>query len=213
MVKFAIFDLDDTLYPCSSGLMEEVGRRIHTWLREHMGLTFEEAVLMRRSYYHRYGTTLGGLIVEHDIDTHDYLTYVHDIPLEDYISPDSALAAVLDALPLRRVVYTNATSDYAWRVLRALGVAERFERVIGIEEVCLRNKPCQDAYEQALVQLGAWGPECIMVEDSVRNLCPAKVLGMTTVLVGSGVDLCVDYVVGSVLDIGQVVDEILRDAG
>jgi len=215
-LKFIIFDLDDTLYPRHNGLMQEVGHRIQTWLRDHLGLTWEEAISLRHQYFQRYGTTMGGLVAEHDVDVHAYLMFVHDIRVEEYLGPDPALAAMLRSIPLRKVVYTNATSEYAWRVLRALGVAEQFERVIGVEEVGLRNKINRDAYERMLAFLGAQGPECIMVEDSARNLQPASALGLTTVLVdalpGEAAQHVhqVDYVVGNVLEVGQVVARIPR---
>jgi putative hydrolase of the HAD superfamily len=213
MAKFIIFDLDDTLYPSSNGLMDEIGRRIQTWLCEHLNLSWEDAVALRRKYYRQYGTTLGGLVAEHEIDAHDYLVYVHDIPLEEYIAPNPALGAMLETIPLRCVVYTNATAEYARRVLRVLGVAEHFEDIVGIEDVGLLNKPYQEAYERVLVRLEAWGPECIMVEDAARNLRPAKALGMTTVLVNALPDWSVDYVVGDVLQVGSVVKKIIEDAG
>ena len=209
--KFIIFDLDDTLYARADGLMHEVGRRIEVWLRDFLDLTGKEAMARRRDYYQRYGTTLGGLVAEHDVDVHDYLTFVHDIDVAAYIDPDPALGAMLDAIPLRKAIYTNATSEYAWRVLRRLDVGGRFERVIGIEEVGLRNKPYHDAFEQVLSMLGTHGAECIMVEDTARNLQPAKALGLTTVLVDAVPDGSVDYVVGSVLEVGGVVNSLLGD--
>jgi putative hydrolase of the HAD superfamily len=213
--KFIIFDLDDTIYPRDTGLMQEVGRRIQTWLCNHLGLTWEEAIALRRDYYLRYGTTLGGLLARHEIDAHDYLTFVHDIPVEKYLDSDPALVAMLDTIPLRKAIYTNGTSRHGWRVLRALGVANHFEQVIGIEEVGLRNKPRRDAFEHVLTLLDAEGSECLMVEDSARNLQPAKALGMTTVLVhtdpgseiANGED-SVDFVVSSVLDVGLVVSNL-----
>jgi len=185
-------------------------------------------------YLHRYGTTLGGLMAEHKIEARDYLTFVHDIPVGEYLEPSPALSAMLDEIPLRRAIYTNATSTYGQRALHALGVADRFERVIGIEEVGLRNKFQREAYEQALALLDARGPECIMVEDSVGNLQPAKELGLTTVWVredgstarpyvgpgahGEGAmwgeheeapEKHVDFVVENVLEVREVVDRLL----
>ena len=209
-LKFIIFDLDDTLYPRDSGLMQEVGRRIQTWLCNHLGLAWEAAVALRRDYYQRYGTTMGGLIAEQDVDVHDYLAFVHDIPVEEYLGPNLALDTMLASIPLRKAVYTNSTSEYGWRVLRALGVAGHFEQVIGIEEAGLRNKPYHDAYECTLALLGARGSECIMVEDSARNLRPAKALGMTTVLVDAEPNENADFVVESVLEVGRVVSGLLR---
>ena len=212
-LKFIIFDLDDTLYARDRGLMQEVGRRIQLWVCNHLGVSWEEAIAVRRDYFRQYGTTMGGLVAEHDVDIHDYLVFVHDIPVEEYLGPDPALAAMLDSISLRKAIYTNATSEYGWRVLRALGVAGHFERVIGIEEVGLRNKAYRDAYERMLALLGVQGRECIMVEDIARNLRPAKALGLTTVLVNADgstefaqvPDESVDFVVGSVLEVGWVV--------
>jgi putative hydrolase of the HAD superfamily len=231
--RFIIFDLDDTLYPRDTGLMHEVGCRIQMWLCDYLGLTWEEAIVRRREYFHRYGTTLGGLIAEHGMGAYDYLAFVHDVPVEEYLDPDPALAAMLDALPLQKAIYTNATSGYGWRVLRALGVADQFEQVIGIEEVGLRNKSNRDAYERTLELLDAQGCECIMVEDTAHNLRPARELGLTTVLVDTDGSMArpsadaedsprsdlatvpdehADFVVGNVLEVGQVVRRLLRRA-
>jgi putative hydrolase of the HAD superfamily len=212
-----LFDLDQTLYPRESGLQQEVGRRIQTWVCEHLELTWEEGYEVRRDYFIRYGTTLNGLIVERGIDAKDYLAYVHDIPVEEYLGPNPVLRAMLSALPLRRAVYTNANTEYSWRVLRALGVSECFERVISIEDVGLRNKLYPEAYEEALALVDARGAECIMVEDTARNLEAAKALGLTTVLIRrDGVvgfvedgDENVDFFLDGVLKVGQVVEGLL----
>jgi len=209
LLDFIIFDLDDTLYPRSDGLLQEVERRIEVWLRDRLGLTWEEAAALRIEYFQQHGTTLGGLIANQDVDAHAYLTFVHDVAVEEYLEPNPALAAMLDSISLRKAVFTNAPAQYSWRVLRALGVEEQFEQVIGIEEVGLRGKPFLDAYRQALARLDARGCECVMVEDAVRNLRPAKMLGMTTVLVGEEDHDDVDFVVGDVLQVGRVVSELV----
>jgi putative hydrolase of the HAD superfamily len=213
-LKFIIFDLDDTLYPRNSGLRQELGRRIQLWVQRRFDLSWEEASAMRRDYFLRYGTTLGGLIAEHDVDAHEYLHFVHDVQVGEYLAPDPTLADMLDAIPLRKAIYTNATVGYAGRVLRALGVTDRFEQVTGIEEVGLRSKPRLDAYECMLARLGARGPECVMVEDSARNLKPAKALGLTTVLVDAEPDGdgSADFVVESVLEVRQVMGDLLHRA-
>jgi putative hydrolase of the HAD superfamily len=190
--------------------MEEMGRRIQAWLCDRLDLTWQEASDLRRDYLHQYGTTMGGLMAEHDIDVGEYLEFVHDIRVEDYLEPYLALEEMLEEIPLRKVVYTNATSEYGRRVLEALGVIDQFERIIGIEEVGLRNKFSREAYECTLALLETKGPACIMVEDLARNLRPAKELGLTTILVDAEVDEYVDFAVESVLDVGWVVDRLLR---
>jgi len=205
-----IFDLDDTLYPRNVGLMQEIGRRITLWVQKSLDVTFEEAVALRQAYLHRYGTTLGGLTAEHQVDVDDYLAFVHDIPIERYVRPNPRLAAMLSAIPLCKAVFTNATSEHAWRVLRALDVADRFEWVVGIREVDFNNKPRLEAYQRLLAFLHAQGPDCILVEDRVVNLRPGKRLGMTTVLVDATPEEGVDFAVGDVLEVGPLVARLLE---
>jgi len=213
-LEVVIFDLDNTLYHGDSGLLQEIGRRIRVWLQRAMGISPDEAARIQKDYYTRYGTTMGGLVVEQqDLDVYDYLEYVHDIAVESYVGADSQLAAMLDALALRKVVYTNATSEYGWRVLRALGVDDHFEQVVGIGEVNLRNKVYRDAYEHMLRLISAHSRRCIMVEDWVSNLLAAKELGMITILVGTERADHVDYVVDSVLDVEHVVRKVLCAGG
>jgi putative hydrolase of the HAD superfamily len=118
---------------------------------------------------------------------------------------------MLKGIPLRKALYTNGTSDYGQRVLRALGIADQFERVIGIQEVGLLNKVNRDAYERMLGLLGTKATSCIMVEDFAPNLRAAKELGMTTVLVGGGVSEDADLAVANVLGVGPMVDRLLAD--
>jgi putative hydrolase of the HAD superfamily len=217
--EFVIFDLDNTLYPHGSGVMEEIGRRIQVWICDRLDLSWEEATDVRRRYLRRYGTTMGGLMTEHDIDIGQYLTFVHDIPIEEYLEPDPALAEMLAGIPLRKAVYTNATSEHGQRVLQVLDIADQFERIIGIREAGLRNKLNREAYERMLALLGVEGGACIMVEDSPRNLPPAKALGMTTILIDHKegerfVDVperCIDFAVDTVQEVGMVIDVLLRD--
>jgi len=204
-----IFDLDETLYPRDAGLMREIGQRIEVWIRRSLGLSPDEAAALRQAYLHKYGTTLGGLLAEHEVDADAYLEFVHDVPVEARLRPDPALAQMLDAIPLHKVVFTNATSEHGWRVLQALGVADRFEQVIGIREMGLHNKPHLEAYRTLLRRLGAQGPACILVDDRAENLRPAKRLGMTTVLVDAAVAEGVDFVVQHVLDVGDLVARLL----
>ncbi|MFW6082424.1 MAG: pyrimidine 5'-nucleotidase [Chloroflexota bacterium] len=219
-LKFLVFDLDNTLYPRGSGVMEEIGRRIQLWLCRERDLTWEQATILRKAYLRQYGTTMGGLMQEGDADMDHYLDFVHDIPIETYLGPDEQLNRMLERIPLRKVVYTNATSAHGRRVLSALGIRSCFERIIGIENVGMRNKFIPEAYERMLALLDASGQECVMVEDSPRNLPPAKAAGMITVLVAQErrddlvvCDDAVDFVVENVLGVEHVIDRLLSDAG
>ena len=210
MFRFLIFDLDETLYPRSAGLMQEIGARINRYLIENLQLPPEQANALRQRYYQQHGTALRGLVVERpDVDPEDYLHFVHDIRLADYIGPEPALADMLRSIPLTKVIFTNATIEHAQNVLNILGIADQFADIIDVRRVEFVSKPNAEAYRRLLNILQATGGECILIEDSARNLLPGKALGMTTILVDSADCADVDYCVHEILGIKDVVDAAL----
>ena len=198
MIKYILFDLDDTLYSSEIGLMAAIGQRIHQYMQERVGLDPVAARDLRRHYLQTYGTTLKGLQIHYNVDTEEYLSYVHDVPLGDYLKPDKALDRVLTEIQAEKIIFTHATIEHARRVLRFLGVEHHFSRIFDIRAINYENKARPGAHRRVLDMLGARPEECLMVEDSVRNLKPAKELGMVTVLVnssgGDGVDFAIDDV-------------------
>jgi putative hydrolase of the HAD superfamily len=199
--RYLLCDLDDTLYPASSGVMRVVGRRITDYMAERLGIPDESVDQTKRKYYQQYGTTMRGLILHYGIDPEDYLRFVHDLPVDEYIQPDPALDTMLSSISLHKAVFTNADRDHAWRVLGALGVRHHFKWIIDVHDFGFLSKPHPSAYLRILEILGARADECIMVEDVAHNLAPAKAMGMATVLVREdsstgeccpdGVDTCI----------------------
>lgn len=175
-----VFDLDNTLYPPSMGLFPQIERRMTTWVMEHLGLTRKKADHLRATYWKSYGTTLAGLMREHQVDPASYLDFVHDIDFS-VLSPDTELAAHISTLPGRRIVYTNADIRYAARVLTARGLAGLFDAVYGVEEAGFLPKPEQAAFE-AVFKLDRLAPErAAMFEDDSHNLLAPHAMGMRTV--------------------------------
>ncbi len=205
MLRFGLFDLDDTLYAAQSGLWTAIGDRIDRYLVERLGLAADGVRAKRREWFDTYGTTLNGLRTEHQVDPADYLAFVHDLPLEDFLQPNAALDAMLTRLPVEKVIFTNADAPHALRVVNRLGIAHHFQAVIDIQALAFANKPEPRAYQFVLDQLGAAGPECFFVDDAPRNLQPARMLGMMTVLVSPAPVTArlarVDYVIADILDL------------
>jgi putative hydrolase of the HAD superfamily len=213
MIRILLFDLDDTLYPRSAGVMDQIRQLILRYIRERLHLSPEEADELRRSYFMTYGTTMRGLQIERHIDADEFLHYVHDIPLEAYLQPNPKLDAVLASIPQEKVVFTNATREHAERVLAVLGIRRRFDQIIDVRDMDYESKPQPAAYRHICELLGVEPRECLIVEDNIRNLQPAQAIGMTTVLVqdgsvppGDGVD----YVIDRIEEIGNVVDSLER---
>jgi putative hydrolase of the HAD superfamily len=211
MIRTILFDLDETLYPPRAGIMGQIRDQILEYICTRLRLPAEEADALRRDYLHTYGTTMRGLQINHQIDPDEYLRYVHDIALQEYLQANRELDAVLAALPQQKVVFTNASREHAERVLGLLGVRRHFARIVDVRDMEYESKPQPAAYQRICDLLGVRPEECLIVEDNVRNLQPAKALGMTTVLVrdghlgpGDGVD----YAINRIEEIGSVLEQI-----
>ncbi|MHB2017343.1 MAG: pyrimidine 5'-nucleotidase [Candidatus Xenobia bacterium] len=181
MTRHWLFDLDDTLYPASAGLFPLVSRRITERISALLSLPPEEARVVQRRYWKEYGTSMRGLIVNHGVDPEPFLAYVHDVPVEQYLGPDPALRHMLERLGGPRHVFTNSPSEFADRVLAALGVADLFESVFDIRHAGYVPKPNPDAYHRVLARLACDGSSCIMIDDSMQNLHAARQHGIRTV--------------------------------
>lgn len=208
--QYILFDLDDTLYPRAAGLMNAIGERILLYMIQKVGIPPDDATLKKHYYYQHYGTSLQGLIHEYQIDPVEYLNFVHDINPQDFLGASPPLNRMLQAILLPKVIFTNADMAHSQRVLDTLQVRSHFERIIDIYTLNYRSKPNPLAYQQVLEILGVPGESCIIVEDSARNLIPAKDLGMTTILVdGEAQSLAIDYTVPTIFHVENVLRKLL----
>jgi pyrimidine 5'-nucleotidase len=179
-------DLDDTLYPNDNGLWGAIRERMAQFMENRLGFSPEEIPEIRRTYFETYGTTLKGLQINYQVDADEYLSYVHDLPLEKYIAPDEKIRPLLTSLPQRKWIFTNADINHARRVLSILDIDDCFAGIIDIHALRFFCKPDLQAYHNALSVAGENNPiHCVMFDDAPRNLVPAKQLGMTTIQVGT----------------------------
>ena len=77
--KTWIFDLDNTLYPRHVNLFEQVDQKIRDYVARVLDVPPVEARELQKSYYRDYGTTLRGLMLEHDVAPDEFLEFVHDV--------------------------------------------------------------------------------------------------------------------------------------
>ena len=176
-----LFDLDDTLYPASLGLFRLVSERILVFIRRTLNLGEEEARHLQRAYWRRYGTSLYGLMQHHDLDPEPFLEFVHDVPVEEYLTVDPGLVEILGRLPARRHVFTNGPSEFAERVLRALGYRDLVEEIFDIRGAQFVPKPNAAPYDAVVRRLGARSANVVLVDDALKNLPPARERGWRTV--------------------------------
>ena len=97
------------------------------------------------------------------------LIKVHKINL-DHLIPDPELANAINALPGRKIIYTNGNQDHAQRVSKARGIADCFDAVFGVEDANYIPKPEREAFEIVFNKAGVTTKNAVMFEDDVRNL-------------------------------------------
>ncbi|WP_309668022.1 pyrimidine 5'-nucleotidase [Tabrizicola sp.] len=175
-----VFDLDNTLYPPHMRLFDQIEIRMTDWVMAALNVDRARADHLRDHYWQTYGTTLAGLMAEHDVDPAPYLNDVHDIDFS-VLAPDPALAAHIAALPGRRIVFTNACAPYAERVLEARGLSGLFDGIYGVEHANFRPKPERAAFDTVFARDGLSPTTAAMFEDDPRNLAAPHAMGMRTI--------------------------------
>ena len=175
-----VFDLDNTLYPPQARLFDQIEVKMTQYVMETLHVDRDEADRLRQKYWHEHGTTLAGLMQEHDIDPDPYLVDVHEISL-DHLEPDAVLSARIRALPGRKIVYTNGCAPYAERVIAQRGLSGAFDAVYGVEHAGFLPKPQQQAFDVVFALDGVVATSAAMFEDEARNLQAPHAMGMRTV--------------------------------
>lgn len=186
-VETWIFDLDNTLYPASCRLFDQVQQRMTQYICERLSVSPEEAAALRSRYFREHGTTMRGLMTVNAIDPHEFLAFVHDIDLTG-VPPDPALVAALRRLDGRKIVHTNGSTRHAERLLDHLGLSDAFCGIIDIVAAEFDPKPALAGYRLLLARHAVAPQRALMVEDIARNLEPAAALGMTTAWLRSDLD-------------------------
>jgi len=204
-VEAWIFDLDNTLYPAECNLFAEVDERMGQFIADRLKLERVAARALQKKYFREYGTTLRGLMSEHDIDADEYLDFVHAVDLSP-ITPNPLLARAMADLPGRKFIHTNASSDYAARILERLDIDRYFDGLFDIRDAGFNPKPHVSGYEALIERHGVNPERAVMVEDIARNLIPASRLGMTTVWLPTGSDWSADGAEHDHID--HVIDDI-----
>lgn len=179
------FDLDDTLYPASSGLWNVLKTRMSDYMREQMSIPENEIGRLREKYFREYGTTLRGLQANHKIDVQDYLAYVHDAPLTDYLYPDPEQQSVLASLPTRNLIFTNADEPHAKRILQALEIEKYFSDIVDVNRMSPYCKPNPESFVIAMNAANETDPSrCVMIDDLPHTTRAARDYGMFALLYG-----------------------------
>ena len=182
-----VFDLDNTIYPAKTNLFRRVSVRITDFVSRHYKVSVGDARVIQKDLFHRYGTTMRGMMSEENIKPEIYLNYVHDIDVSD-LDRDYELNSMLTALPGRKHIFTNGTVPHAENILSAYGVRHHFDQIFDIVAAGYIPKPDHHAFECFLRETGIDPNKAVMIEDMAANLRPAAALGMRTVWLASDIE-------------------------
>ena len=178
-----IFDLDNTIYDIKVGLFIKISKRITEYIMATLSFTREEANAVRSNMYKKYGLTLTGLMSEYRVDPDDYLDYIHNVSHPE-LKYEGQLKLKLQNLSGRKFIYTNASQDHAKNILSVMGIETEFEKILDIKATQYVPKPDPKSYGIMLESFGISKNQIensIFIEDTAKNLKPAKLLGLKTV--------------------------------
>ena len=178
-----IFDLDNTIYDINLGLFKKISNRITDFIMSKYSLDIDQAKKIQKEYYLKYGLTLRGLIVEKKLKPEEFLDYVHDVEHPE-LKKNDQLISKIRILEGKKIIFTNATSKHAKKILKILELEHDFDQIIDIKDLEYIPKPDKRSYKKLLECLNLNKEnldKTIFFEDTVKNLIPAKELGITTV--------------------------------
>ena len=178
-----IFDLDNTIYDVNLGLFKKISNRITDFIMSKYSLDIDQAKKIQKEYYLKYGLTLRGLIVEKKLEPEEFLDYVHDVEHPE-LEKNDQLISKIRLLEGKKIIFTNATSNHAKKILKILELEHDFDQIIDIKDLEYIPKPDKRSYKKLLECLNLNKEnldKTIFFEDTVKNLIPAKQLGITTV--------------------------------
>ena len=178
-----IFDLDNTMYDINLGLFKKISNRITDFIMSKYSLDIDQAKKIQKEYYLKYGLTLRGLIVEKKLEPEEFLDYVHDVEHPE-LEKNDHLTSKIRLLEGKKIIFTNATSKHARKILKILELEHDFDQIIDIKDLEYIPKPDKRSYKKLLECLNLNKEnldKTIFFEDTVKNLIPAKELGITTV--------------------------------
>ncbi len=179
-IKYWLFDLDNTLYSGQTKVFDQVDKKMSSFISKKLNVGLEEAKKIQKDYFHKYSTTLTGMIKHHKINADEFLEFVHDVDL-GFLKEDKGLENEISKIKGKKIIFTNGSKAHATNVTKKIGIDKLFDGVFDIVESNFIPKPSIESYKMLIEKYKIEPQYCILVEDIARNLKPAYELGMKTV--------------------------------
>ena len=178
-IKNILFDCDGVLYQDLEAVFGQVSKKMTEYISKKLNLDLKVAKELQRSYFHKYDTSLNGLMIHHNIPPKEFLDYVHDIDLS-FLEKDKTLRNELESLNLRKFVFTNGSKEHVKNITTSLGIDDQFENVFDIVDAKYNPKPAAKAFDLMLEKFKIDPKETLYIEDIAKNLSIGKERGTTT---------------------------------
>ena len=179
-IKNIIFDCDGVLYKDLDAVFGQVSKKMGEYISRKLNVDLKKAKELQRNYFHKYNTSLNGLMIHHKIDPHEFLEYVHDIDL-DFLKKDTLLREELLKLDVKKFVYTNGSRDHVNNITKHLGIDDLFDGVFDIVDGQFMPKPQIEPFKVLIKKFDINPEETVFIEDIAKNLSVKKELNLKTV--------------------------------
>tara|TARA_B100000700_G_scaffold311588_1_gene394054 strand:+ start:807 stop:1478 length:672 start_codon:yes stop_codon:yes gene_type:complete len=174
------FDLDNTLYCANSGIFDQIHIKMGEFISSNLNVSLKKAKILQKKYFIENGTTLHGLMLNHNVEPGKFLDYVHDIDFS-IVKPDNELNDLIKKIPEKKIIFTNANISYVEKILKNLNLENIFDDIYDIERMNYLPKPNLKTYKKLISTYQVDANKAILFDDIPQNLLPAAKLGLKTV--------------------------------
>ncbi len=178
-IKNILFDLDGVLYQDLEAVFGQVSKKMTKYISNKLNLSLEKAKELQTNYFHKYNTSLNGLMIHHDIKPEDFLKYVHDIDLS-FMKKDLVLRNELENLNIKKFIFTNGSKQHAKNITKHLGINDLFDGLFDIVDAEFSPKPTAKAFDLMIKKFKINPKETLYIEDIAKNLSIGKERGTIT---------------------------------
>ncbi len=178
-IKNILFDCDGVLYNDLNAVFGQVSKRMTNYISKKLNLDIKKAKELQTNYFHKYNTSLNGLMIHHDIPPEDFLKDVHNIDLT-FMKKDLFLREVLGSLNLKKFIFTNGSKEHVENIIKHLGIDDLFDGIFDIVDAGFHPKPVAKAFDLMINKFNIDPKETLYIEDIAKNLSIAKNRGSTT---------------------------------
>jgi putative hydrolase of the HAD superfamily len=179
-IENILFDCDGVLYHQLDLVFGQVSKRMTEYISNKLNIDMQKAKELQTNYFHKYNTSLNGLMIHHDIPPKEFLDYVHDIDLS-FLDEDKVLRNELENMKLKKFVFTNGSKEHVKNITTTLGINDQFDGVFDIVDAEYHPKPEARAFDLMVEKFKIDPKKTLYIEDIAKNLSIGKERGATTV--------------------------------